>query len=205
MQDDRLKEALLEFDQGADLLYGVPFAFGRQDELVIVIVQAVDDGDAATGEDLQRFEDSQHVGVQVFAVWGGYSSDISVVDGIDEPIRRFLAETYDIAPIFDSGGQIYGWNLQYRKGGRPLCEMYPERGSFTALVMLGKAELEQALERLETFGSTVQRALVETPRYHDGCWMYIRVADPLTCQKDVQDIEQLILIKRKPPKKKAVS
>ena len=118
-------------------------------------------------------------------------------------LRRFLAETYAIPPVFNSGGQRYGWNLQYRLGGRPLCELYPEYGSFTALVILGKAELEQALARLETFGATVQRALVETPRYHDGCWMYIRVAEPATCAQDGQDIEQLILIKKKPPRKKA--
>jgi len=117
-------------------------------------------------------------------------------------LRRFLVETYNIVPIFNSGGQKYGWNLQHRIGGRPLCEMYPEHGSFTALVILGKAELDQALGRLETFGPTVRQALVETPRFHDGCWMYIRVADPITCQRDVQDIEQLILIKKKPPKGK---
>jgi len=117
-------------------------------------------------------------------------------------LRRFLVETYKIVPIFNSGGQKYGWNLQHRIGGRPLCEMYPEHGSFTALVILGKAELDQALGRLETFGPTVRQALVETPRFHDGCWMYIRVADPITCQRDVQDIEQLILIKKKPPKGK---
>ena len=116
-------------------------------------------------------------------------------------LRHFLVETYAIVPVFNSGGKKYGWNLQHRAGGRPLCEMYPEYGSFTALVVLGKAELEQALERLETFGPTVRQALVETPRFHDGCWMYIRVADPLTCQRDVQDIEQLVLIKKKPSKR----
>ena len=136
-------------------------------------------------------------------------TDADMINVIGQPIadawtalRCFLVETYNTAPTFNSGGQRYGWNLQHRTGGRPLCEMYPENGSFTALVILGKAELEQALERLDTFGPTVQRALVETPRYHDGCWMYIRVADPLTCQQDAQDIEQLILIKKKPPRKK---
>jgi hypothetical protein len=83
--------------------------------------------------------------------------------------------------------------------------MYPEHGSFTALVILGKIELEQALNRIESFGVIVRQALVETPRFHDGCWMYIRVSDPLTCQQDVQDIEQLILIKKKPPRKKTPS
>ncbi len=139
-------------------------------------------------------------------------SDMDMINAIGQPLadawtalRRFLTETYAIVPIFNSGGKRYGWNLQHRIGGRPLCEMYPEHGSFTALVVLGKAELDQALERIETFGPTVRQALVETPRYHDGCWMYIRVSDSLTCQQDVHDIEQLILIKKKPPRKEALS
>ena len=117
-------------------------------------------------------------------------------------LRQFLVETYPIAPVFNSGGKKYGWNLQYRIGARPLCEMYPEKGSFTVLVILGCAELEQAMSRIDSFGDLVQKALLETPRFHDGCWMYIRVSDPLTCQQDVQDIQQLILIKKKPPVKR---
>lgn len=136
-------------------------------------------------------------------------SDQGMVDVIGLPLaegwtrlRRFLVETYDVIPVLQYGGTRYGWNLQHHKGGRPLCEMYPEHGSFTALVVLGKKELDQALERLESFDPTVRRALVDSPRFHDGCWMYIRVTDPQSCEKDVQDIEQLILIKKKPPRKK---
>ena len=100
-------------------------------------------------------------------------SEEDMIHWIEQPIaeqwvvlRRFLTQTYDIVPVFNSGGKRYGWNLQYRIGGRPLCEMYPERGSFTALVILGKAELDQAMERMEIFGSTVRQALAESPRYH---------------------------------------
>lgn len=117
-------------------------------------------------------------------------------------LRRFLEETYWIVPIFNDGGKRYGWNLQYRIAKRPLCEMYPEHGSFTALVILGKAELEKAIERIAIYGLLVQKALVETPRFHDGCWMYIRVSDPNTAHQDILDIFELILIKRKPPKEK---
>ena len=139
-------------------------------------------------------------------------SDADMIDTIGQPIaiawsalRSFLVDTYEINPIFNSGGKKYGWNLQYRIGGRPLCEMYPENGSFTALVVLGKSELMQALDRIDTFSSIVRKTLLETPRFPDGCWMYIRVSDPLTYQQDVQDIQQLILIKKKPPRKKAPS
>jgi hypothetical protein len=117
-------------------------------------------------------------------------------------LRRFLVETYDVVPVLQCGGPRYGWNLQHRKGGRPLCEMYPEHGSFTALVVLGKKELEQAMERLDSFGPTVCQALTDTPRFHDGCWMYIRVSNPLSCLRDVEDIAQLVLLKRKPARKK---
>jgi len=136
-------------------------------------------------------------------------SDADMFNWIGTPIadewkslRECLQETYQIDPVFNSGGKRYGWNLQYRKGGRPLCELYPEQSSFTVLVILGKVELGQAMERMDTFGQIVRRALVETPRYHDGCWMYIRVSDPLTCHQDVHDLEQLIMIKRKPSTKK---
>ena len=118
-------------------------------------------------------------------------------------LRIFLVDTYDIEPVLQFGGPRYGWNLQHRKGGRPLCEMYPEQNSFTALVILGKVELELALKRIDSFGPKVRKALLETPRFHDGCWMYIRIPDPQTCQQDVEDIKQLILIKKKPPRKKA--
>ncbi len=116
-------------------------------------------------------------------------------------LRRFLLETYTLAPAPQFGGPRYGWSLAHRAGSRPLCELYPEHGSFTALVVLGKAELEQAMARQQSFGDTVRRALLETPRLHDGCWLYIRVADPQTAAQDAQDIAQLILLKKKPPRR----
>ncbi len=117
-------------------------------------------------------------------------------------LRRFLVDTYDLAPIYNSGGTKYGWNLQHRKGGKPLCEMYPEHGSFTTLVILGSKELEHALAQIASFGSNVRQALTDTPRYHDGCWMYIRMKDANTVEQDVSDIERLVLLKKKPSRKK---
>jgi hypothetical protein len=137
-------------------------------------------------------------------------TDADMVDAIGAPLsdawtalRRFLVETYQIEPFVQYAGPRYGWNIQHRRGGRPLAELYPQCGAFQALIILGAQEMEQALARLDSFGPLVQKALTETPRYHDGCWMYIRVTDPQTCMKDVQDMQELILIKKKPPKKKA--
>jgi hypothetical protein len=78
-------------------------------------------------------------------------SDADMLNVIGQPIaeawtslRRFLVKTYDIASIYNSGGKKFGWNWQHRSGGRTLCDMYPENGSFTAWVGLGKSELDQA-------------------------------------------------------------
>lgn len=136
-------------------------------------------------------------------------SDDDMINVIGSPLadawirlRVFLSETYEIEPVLQCGGPKYGWNLQYRKGGRPLCEMYPEHGSFTAMVVLGAKELQQALERIESFGELISAYLLNSPRYHDGCWMYMRLSNPLTAHQDVLDIQELILIKKKPPRKK---
>lgn len=133
-------------------------------------------------------------------------TDLDMITTIGNPVdsawtalRQFLQDNYRIIPIFNSGGKKYGWNLQYRWKSRPLCEMYPEYGSFTVLVILGKAELEQALVKIDNYSPTIKMSLLESPRYHDGCWMYMRVKDQRTCLQDVQSIEQLILIKKKPP------
>jgi hypothetical protein len=116
-------------------------------------------------------------------------------------LRRFLVETYQVEPVLQCGGPKYGWNVQHRKGSRPLCEMYPEHGSFTAMVVLGGKEMQQAMDHIDSFGALVRGYLQNTKMFHDGAWLYMRVCDPATAQQDVQDIEQLVLLKKKPPQK----
>lgn len=33
-----------------------------------------------------------------------------------------------------------GWNIKYKKGGKALCTLYPEKDCFVALVVLGQGE-----------------------------------------------------------------
>ncbi len=112
-------------------------------------------------------------------------------------LNRYLQETYQIAPETKFGGAKYGWLLSYRKGGRPICDLFPENGAFTALVVLGAKEAAQALSELSTFGPNVRACLENTPAFHDGRWLWIRVQHP----RDVEDIQRLVLFKRKPTKR----
>ncbi len=119
------------------------------------------------------------------------------VGGCWTALHHFLQETYQIEPETKFGGARYGWQTSFRKGGRPLCDLYPDIGAFTVLVVLGGKEAAQALSELDSFGSNVRACLENTPAFHDGRWLWIRVQEP----RDVEDVERLVLMKRKPVKK----
>lgn len=108
----------------------------------------------------------------------------------------FIAVTYQMEGEMSYGGKNYGWNLWVRKSGKSLVSLYPQTGSLVAQVVLGKDQVEQAL-RLD-FGETVGRMVRETPQLHDGKWLFI----PVAAEADARDIEQLLLLKKRPVKKK---
>ena len=112
-------------------------------------------------------------------------------------LDQYMRETYQTEPepVF---GPSYGWSFRYRKAGKPLCEIYPEHGSFTVQVVLGKKESEQALAAVELLGPNVRACLENTKAFHDGRWLFIQVQQP----RDIEDIQRLVAFKRPVPKKK---
>jgi hypothetical protein len=108
-------------------------------------------------------------------------------------LTRFLIQTYpEISPVLSFGGKKYGWNLWYRKSGKSLLSLFPNAGYFVAQVVLGNAQVKQALG-LE-LGESVGALLRETPQLHDGRWLFI----PVRTAQDVQDVQQLLQVKRRP-------
>ena len=112
-----------------------------------------------------------------------------------QALLDFIETSFAIPPVFSFGGKNYGWNLWYKKGGKALTSLYPQKDHFIAQVVLGKEQVEKALA-LE-LDEKVRRLLRETPQFHDGRWLFIPVSD----EADVQDVERLLLLKRKPIKK----
>jgi hypothetical protein len=64
-------------------------------------------------------------------------------------------------------------------------------------VVLGKDEAERALGL--DLGERVGKVLRETPPLHDGRWLFI----PVVSEEDVRDVQQLLLVKRRPSKPKS--
>lgn len=124
------------------------------------------------------------------------SGEIEAILGTAFPLwqrlLRFMDDDYQMTGEMSYGGRNYGWNLWYRKSGKALISLYPQPGQLVAQVVLGKAQVEKALEL--GLGEKVGKMVRETPQLHDGKWLFI----PVTSEADVQDIERLLLVKRRP-------
>jgi hypothetical protein len=125
-----------------------------------------------------------------------------IEDFIGEPARgawvnltRFLKENYDIEPemIFD---KKHGWDVRYRKSGKTLVTLTPEKGAVRILVVLGREESEKALSMRNELSPKMFKLIEDAKQLHDGRWLWIRLFQT----GDVQDIEKLLPIKRKPKK-----
>jgi hypothetical protein len=112
-----------------------------------------------------------------------------------ERLLQFIEDTYQLRVEFSYGGKNYGWNLWYRPGGKPLVSLYPQENGIVAQVVLGKDQVEKALAL--DLGEKVGKMVRETPQLHDGKWLFI----PVATETDVRDVEQLLLVKKRPVKK----
>ncbi len=112
-------------------------------------------------------------------------------------ITTFLAENYNFTPETVFGGKKYGWAVRYRRSGKSLCTLHPEKGAFTTLVVLGEKETEQTLAALSDFSPNVADTINSAKQYHDGRWLWLRILN----KADTADIKRLLQIKKKPQKK----
>jgi hypothetical protein len=134
---------------------------------------------------------------------GGHTpTEKETADFVGEPakgawveLRRFLRENYDIVPepIFD---KKHGWNVRYRKSGKTLITLIPEKGAVLALMVLGRKESEEALSMRNELCLKMYKLIENTEQLHDGRWLWIRLLQI----EDAQDIDRLLPIKRKPKK-----
>ena len=111
-------------------------------------------------------------------------------------IRKYLAAKYDFTPELVFYGRKYGWTIRYRKSGKTLCSLFPEKGAFTVLIVLGNKEIEQTQSMLDKFSPEVRSLLENTEQLRDGCWFWMRVSK----KSDIESVKLLLSAKRKPNK-----
>ncbi len=110
--------------------------------------------------------------------------------------ERFIEKRYDFKPETVFYGAKYGWTVRYRKSGKTLCSLFPEKGGFTVLIVLGKKESEKALSMRDELSSKINELLGDAKQLHDGRWLWIRLLQT----SGTGDIKKLLQMKRKPKK-----
>ena len=108
-------------------------------------------------------------------------------------IQKYLEEYYDFTPELIYYGQKYGWTLRYRKSGKTLCSLFPEKDAFTVLVVLGRIEVEKTFSIIDMLNLEVRTLFENAEQKRDGRWLWIRVL----INADVESIKVLLNIKRK--------
>lgn len=112
--------------------------------------------------------------------------------GVWEDLNRHLCQQYTFQPETKFGGKNYGWMVWYRRSGKTLVALYPQQGGFVAQVVLGKEQVEKALELDLT--PRMHRAIEETPQLHDGRWLFLRVESEV----EAADLRRLLEVKARP-------
>jgi len=96
-----------------------------------------------------------------------------------EPLNRDIKETYETE--YELSYSVCraqpGWNVKYKKGGKALCTLYPEKGKFIALLVIGSKEETGMDALLETLSEYVQRLYANARSMPMGRWLMIHVTD----------------------------
>ena len=110
-----------------------------------------------------------------------------------ERLTRYIETRYQIAGEWSTWGPAkHGWGLRYRRKGRALVTLYPQKEMLVAQVVLGKAQAERALAL--QLGDRASKMLRDAPQLRDGRWLSI----PVLTEADAEDVEQLLLVKMRP-------
>ncbi len=71
----------------------------------------------------------------------------------------------------------HGWAYRYRQESNQLCALFPERGSFSALLILNAEEDQKALEKINYFNARLRELFNQPSTLPQGRWLWVRLED----------------------------
>ena len=104
---------------------------------------------------------------------------------------------YDVDRLWNKGFGSWKIEYKYRRGGKTLCTFYAKEDVANLLITYGKAEREKFEGLKATISKPLQDIYERTETLHDGKWLWI----PLDDQINIEDIVQMLKIKRRPNRK----
>lgn len=111
-----------------------------------------------------------------------------------DEIITFLDKNYNFQREIYFGGKNFGVMVRYRKNGKTLIQIFPEKDGFEIVLIYGKKEREIFESRKKEFPKYLTKIYDNTKEYHDGKWMLIRIEN----SKYNNELIEMIKIKKKP-------
>ena len=110
----------------------------------------------------------------------------------------FIEKTYSVLPKieYSSCSMKPGWNVKYKKSSRAICTLYPDKGEFTCLLVIGSKEAMEAEFVLSSCDPYIAEIYKAAKPFNGGRWLMIDVKTP----EILNDIKELICIRTKPNK-----
>ncbi len=108
---------------------------------------------------------------------------------------------YDVDRSWDKGFGDWKVEYKYRRGGKTLCTFYAKEKVASLLITYGKAEREKFEKIKGSVSKQLQEIYEKTETLHDGKWLWI----PLDNEIRIEDITEMLKIKRRPNRKQKYS
>lgn len=94
----------------------------------------------------------------------------------DSLIKHLESEYKALHKVEYSKDSLFkGWNIKFRKGGKALCTLYPNRGFFKLLIVVSKTEKRIVEEKLPTFSVKTQTHYEQTKEGMGQRWLMMEM------------------------------
>jgi len=95
-----------------------------------------------------------------------------------DDVAAYLAKAFpEYQPEWVFYSAQHGWAIRFRQDARQLVALFPERGAFSALVILSPEEDEQALDKINYFNTKFREQLNTISALPQGRWLWVRIED----------------------------
>lgn len=111
-------------------------------------------------------------------------------------LLSYIEKAYQVQPkmTYSKCAAQPGWNVKYQKSGKSLCTLYPMKGFFIALVVVGAKEETEVELALEMFTPYVADLYRSTSFSCGGHWLMIEIKE----KGVLNDVKSLIAMRVKP-------
>lgn len=106
---------------------------------------------------------------------------------------KFLDGNYKVNTVisYSKCSAMPGWNVKYKKGGKSLCTVYPDKEYFTVLLVLKETEISKIMEQQNTYSEYFIDIMKKSGALNGCKWLMIGVDD----ESVLEDIQRAVLLK----------